>query len=254
MPRNSAGTYSLPASDVNPPISNTTIDPVAFAAQNADIGSELTNSVDRLGRGAMQAPLAMGGNNITNAGAPVAQADVARLADIASYLPPGTILEYGASTAPAGWLECNGAAVSRTTYAVLFAVIGTVHGAGDGSTTFNVPDKRGYFTRGWDHGAGIDPSRVFASTQVDGFASHTHIQNAHAHGITDPGHAHTYQTPVGSNAFQGGGSFAINAGSPASTNGAFTGITINNATATNQTTGGTETVPKNKAGFFIIRT
>lgn len=57
--------------------------------------------------------------------------------------PPGVILPYGASTAPAGWLNCTGAAVSRTTYAALFAAIGTTYGVGDGSTTFNLPDLRG---------------------------------------------------------------------------------------------------------------
>lgn len=54
--------------------------------------------------------------------------------------PVGAIIPYGGSTAPTGWLICNGAAVSRTTYSDLFAVIGTKYGAGDGSTTFNLPD------------------------------------------------------------------------------------------------------------------
>lgn len=54
--------------------------------------------------------------------------------------PVGAIIPYGGSTAPAGWLLCNGAAVSRTTYSDLFAVIGTKYGAGDGTTTFNLPD------------------------------------------------------------------------------------------------------------------
>jgi microcystin-dependent protein len=51
-----------------------------------------------------------------------------------------------------GWLKCNGAAVSRSTYAVLFAAIGTLYGAGDGTTTFNLPDYRGEFLRGLDDG------------------------------------------------------------------------------------------------------
>jgi microcystin-dependent protein len=58
-------------------------------------------------------------------------------------LPPGTYIQYAGTTAPSGFLACNGAAVSRTTYAQLFAVIGTTYGAGDGSTTFNLPDCRG---------------------------------------------------------------------------------------------------------------
>lgn len=60
-----------------------------------------------------------------------------------SSVPSGAIIDYGAATAPAGWLLCDGAAVSRATYSVLFGVISTTFGVGDGSTTFNVPDFRG---------------------------------------------------------------------------------------------------------------
>ena len=69
----------LPASDVNPPIFGTTIDPVAYAAEMADIATELTNSLDRLGRAPMQAILAMGGFRISGIGAPTNQNDAARL-------------------------------------------------------------------------------------------------------------------------------------------------------------------------------
>ena len=62
--------------------------------------------------------------------------------------PLGTINAFGGSVAPDGWLMCQGQAVSRTTYADLFAVVGTAFGAGDGSTTFNIPDLRGEFLRG----------------------------------------------------------------------------------------------------------
>ena len=55
----------------------------------------------------------------------------------------GFILPFGGGTAPSGWLECDGAAVSRSTYSDLFAIIGTIYGAGDGSTTFNLPDLQG---------------------------------------------------------------------------------------------------------------
>lgn len=64
--------------------------------------------------------------------------------------PAGAIMAYAASTAPTGWLLCDGSAVSRTTYATLFAAISTVWGTGDGSTTFNLPDLRGQFLRGYD--------------------------------------------------------------------------------------------------------
>ena len=78
----------------------------------------------------------------------------------------GEVKPYAMTTAPAGWLKCNGAAISRTTYADLFLAIGTVYGVGDGSTTFNLPDLRGEFIRGFDDGRGVDSGRVFGSSQA----------------------------------------------------------------------------------------
>ena len=88
--------------------------------------------------------------------------------------PTGTIITFGAKTPPEGWLECDGAALSRTTYAKLFEVIGTLHGHGDGITTFNLPDLRGEFVRGWDHGRGIDEGRGFGAWQEDEIVNHDH--------------------------------------------------------------------------------
>ena len=68
---------------------------------------------------------------------------------IDAYIP-GAIQLYAGSTAPSGWLICNGQAISRTTYAALYAVIGTTYGAGDGSTTFNVPNLVNKTVRGSD--------------------------------------------------------------------------------------------------------
>ena len=81
----------------------------------------------------------------------------------------GDIKSAAFETVPAGWLECDGTAVSRTTYATLFAKIGTAWGQGDGVNTFNVPDLRGLFLRGWDHGAGRDPNT--AALNVTGAAN-----------------------------------------------------------------------------------
>jgi phage-related tail fiber protein len=71
------------------------------------------------------------------------------------------------NVAPTGWLKSDGSAVSRTTYADLFTAIGTTFGSGDGSTTFNLPDLRGEFVRGFDDGRGIDTGRAFGSAQGD---------------------------------------------------------------------------------------
>ncbi len=80
----------------------------------------------------------------------------------------GMIFVCSISTVPAGFLECDGSAVSRTTYAALFAAIGTTYGIGDGSTTFNLPDLRGEFIRGWSHGTVHDPDRLSRTDRGDG--------------------------------------------------------------------------------------
>jgi phage-related tail fiber protein len=92
-----------------------------------------------------------------------------------SGIPTGQIIHVALSSAPTGYLKANGAAVSRSTYATLFAAIGTTFGAGDGSTTFNLPDLRGEFVRGWDDSRGIDSARTFGSAQTDAFKSHSHV-------------------------------------------------------------------------------
>ena len=93
---------------------------------------------------------------------------------LAEAAPSGMIAYFAGQTAPAGWLKANGAAVSRTAYAKLFAAIGTTYGAGDGKTTFNLPDLRGEFLRGWDDARGIDTGRVFGSAQAHAMQTHTH--------------------------------------------------------------------------------
>lgn len=80
-------------------------------------------------------------------------------------VPAGSVIPFAYSSAPSGWLKANGAAVSRTTYAALFAAVGTTFGAGNGTTTFNLPDLRGEFVRGWDDGRGIDTGRAIATSQ-----------------------------------------------------------------------------------------
>lgn len=79
----------------------------------------------------------------------------------------GEVAFFARSTPPSGWLKANGAAVSRTTYAALFAAIGTTFGAGDGRTTFNLPDLRGEFLRCLDDGRNIDRGRRLGTAQGD---------------------------------------------------------------------------------------
>lgn len=121
------------------------------------------------------------------------------------WAPPGLVMDFASPTAPVGWLKCNGAAVSRTAYAALFAAIGTTWGAGDGFNTFNLPDYRGEFRRGWDDGRGVDAGRAFASFQDQAIQSHQHTGTtngggSHNHsGTTDAqgNHAHSVSGSTG---------------------------------------------------------
>lgn len=81
-------------------------------------------------------------------------------ASLINPTPIGGVIEFAGTSAPTGWLLCYGQVVSRTTYAALFGVIGTVYGAGDGTTTFNVPDHRGRTVAGLDNMGGVSANRL----------------------------------------------------------------------------------------------
>lgn len=97
----------------------------------------------------------------------------------------GQVATFARTTAPTGWLLCNGQAVSRTTYAALFAAIGTTYGEGNGSTTFNLPDCRNEFFRGWDGNTGVVGTKF-----SDSYAAHNHTASTGGAG----GHGHTAWT------------------------------------------------------------
>ena len=102
---------------------------------------------------------------------------------------PGTVIDFAGPNSPSGYLLCDGTPVSRTTYAALFSSIGTYWGIGDGSTTFNLPDLRGLFTRGADPTGVHDPdyaSRTPLGTGTPGQAGSYQVDQflSHAHGIT----------------------------------------------------------------------
>ena len=104
-------------------------------------------------------------------------------------LPTGVVLPYAGSSTPSGWLLCNGAAVSRTTYATLFAVIGTTYGVGDGSTTFNLPDLRGRIPGGLDNLGGSSANRI-TDAQADSLGGNMG-EEAHTLSATEmPAHNH----------------------------------------------------------------
>ena len=140
---------------------------------------------------ALPAASAFTGSAITEAQFKTAITDLRDYIATMETVAPGVVAFYPKTTAPTGWLKANGAAISRTTYAALFAAIGTAFGVGDGTTTFNVLDLRGEFIRGLDDGRGVDTGRTLSKTsQVDQNKSHTHTtgsQGAHTHTITGPG-------------------------------------------------------------------
>jgi microcystin-dependent protein len=169
----------------------------------------------------------------------------------------GEIVDWAGASLPALYLWCAGQAVSRTTYAALFAVLSTTYGVGDGSTTFNIPDRRGRASFGRDNMNGTAANRLTAANSgVTGttlgatggderMPTHNHAttETPHGHTITDPGHTHTTNAvqrgATGSTKWVSGGSTYD---TPAATNDtAYTGITNTN----NNTTG----VSVNNAGL-----
>ena len=129
----------------------------------------------------LKSPSALSGNvaltlpsSITNGGFLQTDGSGNLSFQIVAGVPSGSVFCMAVATVPSGYLECNGAAVSRTTYAALFAIIGTNYGTGNGSSTFNLPDLRGEFVRGFDNGRGADSGRSIASSQGASNASHNH--------------------------------------------------------------------------------
>lgn len=96
----------------------------------------------------------------------------------------GRLEIFAVQSAPPGYLQCNGATASRDTFSDLFAAIGTTFGAGNGTTTFTLPDTRGMFIRGWDNGRGIDTGRAFGSRQLGSPVAGDDDDNASVFGLT----------------------------------------------------------------------
>jgi microcystin-dependent protein len=122
--------------------------------------------------------------------------------------PSGAMMDYAGTTAPPGWMMCDGSAISRTTYANLFAAIGTSYGTGNGSTTFNLPDFRGRFPRYNDNmgtaagAANRDTGRVHGSAQTQATA-----RNGLGVTISNTDLSHTHLLGTGAAATAAGGNF-----------------------------------------------
>ena len=151
----------------------------------------------------------------------------------------GALTAYPFASVPSGWLECDGAAVSRTTYSDLFTAIGTDYGVGDGSTTFNLPDFRGEFLRGWDHGRGKDPDAASRTDRGDSTTG-DNVGTKQAHEIDSHAHVETGAS--------GSGGDLVNFSVISTT--AITPTTLNNLT---EASGGNETRPTNVNVMYCIK-
>lgn len=157
--------------------------------------------------------------------------------------PAGTILATGRTSAPSGYLMCDGSSVLRASYPDLFTAIGTAFGAADG-THFNVPDLRGQFLRGVDQGTGRDPNAASRTAMSSGGNTGNNVGSIQGYEIQ----SHTHSLNAGS----GGGIFVVN---PSGSGGNYGGGGILSGDALYATaTGGAETRPINAYVNFIIKT
>lgn len=173
------------------PVNGTTADAALIANNNSAIKTVVNGGLD---------------NTNIAAGAAI---DPSKISGGVGSTPPGVIFPYAATAAPSGYLLCDGSAVSRATYAALFAVISTTYGSGDGSTTFNVPDARGRMIAGYAASGGHADVSTIGNSEGSAASArrpkHPHTNGVsisgapgvgtlalpnHAHSITDPGHVH----------------------------------------------------------------
>ena len=224
---------------------------VAVIHKSPDVQVEVVIDGVTMGKSALAAvPYAVEADTATN---------FAPGSAIANLMPTGTVVPFagavgGAVKPPAGWLLCDGSQQSRTTYAALFATIGTAWGSGDGATSFNLPELRGRFLRGADQGSGNDPgprNPIQAGGNPSGVGTLEGGDLAsHSHGVNDPGHSHTipaYQNVAGGN--WGLNQLYNNVNGylgPVGLSASATGISI-------AASGGTETRPVNAAVNYIIK-
>ncbi len=183
-------------------------------------------------------------------------------------VPTGTVFCVAYATIPSGYLECNGNAVSRSTYATLFSKISTLWGSGDGSSTFNLPDLRGEFVRGFDNSRGVDSGRGPWTAQGSQYAQHNHSASGSSQ-VSDPGHTHQGRGLTLNNVF-GGVAVTLGSGqgyqvgyrndninfSGANTSNS-TGISVSTSVTVNNnggTSNSSETRPRNISMIYIIKT
>ncbi len=225
MPDSPNGTYTLPPSYKVE--SGDTSDISQHNPPFEDLAQAMTDRLHRDGRTSWTGNQNANGFKLTGLAAGTNSGDAVTMGQLGTSfsVPVGVIVDYGGATAPDNWLLCHGQAVSRTGFPLLFAAIGTTHGIGDGTTTFNVPDLRGRVVAGLDNMGGTDAARlggIVTSTTLGssgGIKEHalTEAQMPpHTHAVTDPGHKHSLTDPGHSHAVDtislGSGAYAIGSG------------------------------------------
>lgn len=291
MPRNASGTYTLPETAF---VAGTTILSASVNSDLSDLGQAITTSLATTGVSSMTGPIKLAAGSaaapaltlasdtttgwynsaagtwvyvasgsailtLAPTGGTIGNLTVTNLTvtgtfSVAANRLVGEMVDYGGSAAPALWLLAYGQAISRTTYASLFGIIGTTFGVGDGTTTFNVPDCRGRVTAGADNMGGVAANRLTTASGMSAgtlggtggletiilttaqLATHTHTISdpGHIHSVSDPGHSHTSSYPNFSTSNVQGGGTGVNtwngSNSTPGTSGATTGISIVSAT------------------------
>jgi len=199
---------------------------------NFTVGGNLTVTGTTTFTGIPSGPTASAGTNTTQ---------LATTAFVLTAVPTGSLIMWTTGTAPTGWLLCAGTAVSRSTYAALFAVIGTTFGVGDGSTTFNLPN----YTNRMPYGTTVGSTGGSANAVV---VSHTHTAT-----VTDPGHLHTISGTYMKNVPGGIGASGPNGREfGTQTDTAVTGISV--ANSTEGVSGTNANLPPYLGINFIIKT
>jgi microcystin-dependent protein len=203
------------------------------------LGNQTSNQLSVAGGGTGLTSAGAAGNVLTSNGADWTTA-------APNYVPTGGMMMWGTASAPFGYLLCNGAAVSRSTYSALFAVLGTAYGSGDGSTTFNVPDFRDRFP--------VGAGTTYSANSTGGSANAITVSHTHTF-TSDGGGSHSHDVGasyIGSGIASNGG-YITPTGTGATTSTAPT-HTHTGTTDSSGSSGTNANLPPYLGVYFIIKT